>query len=84
MKDPKTGIIKHETLDLRIFFDVSVLEIFVNDRVAITTRVYPDSGKCFGVNAWVAEEAHAELVRCKAWELGMGVREGPDVAGDHR
>ena len=74
MKDMATGIVKRETLDIRVFFDVSVLEIFVNDRVAITTRVYPDSGKCFGVGAWVEEGAHAKLVRCKAWELKTGVR----------
>ena len=48
----KTGDLQTETLDLKIFYDVSVLEIFVNDRVVITTRVYPDSGTCFGVEAF--------------------------------
>ena len=71
MRDPTTGNVKRETLDLRIFFDVSVLEIFVNDRVAITTRVYPDSGKCFGVDAWIEGGGYAEIVRREAWELKL-------------
>ncbi|KAJ9634419.1 putative beta-Fructufuranosidase [Knufia peltigerae] len=41
-----------ETLDLRVFYDVSVLEVFVNDRTAIATRIYPQSRKCFGAR-WI-------------------------------
>lgn len=37
-------VVKRETLDLHILFDVSVLEIFVNDRTTLTTRIYPPSG----------------------------------------
>jgi len=48
----KEGELRVETLDLRIFYDVSVLEVFVNNRVAITTRVYPDSGTCFGIEGF--------------------------------
>jgi beta-fructofuranosidase len=43
------GVVEQETLDIRLFFDTSILEVFINERVAITTRIYPESGKCFGV-----------------------------------
>jgi beta-fructofuranosidase len=75
ISDSVAGIVERETLDLRIFFDVSVLEIFVNNRVAITTRVYPDSGKCFGVDAWTGREEPAKVARCMMWKLGMGVKQ---------
>lgn len=32
-----------EELDIKIFCDSSVLEVFFNERVAITTRVYYDA-----------------------------------------
>ena len=32
-----------ERLKLRIFFDVSAMEVYANDRFAISTRVYPSS-----------------------------------------
>ncbi|KAL2885771.1 Extracellular exo-inulinase inuE [Ceratocystis lukuohia] len=33
-----------ETLELRVFFDRSSIEVFANNRTALTTRVYPISG----------------------------------------
>ncbi|KAL1886002.1 putative beta-Fructufuranosidase, partial [Ceratocystis pirilliformis] len=33
-----------ETLELRVFFDRSSIELFANNRTALTTRVYPISG----------------------------------------
>jgi beta-fructofuranosidase len=32
-----------EALKLRIFCDNSVLEVFANDRFALTSRIYPDT-----------------------------------------
>lgn len=32
-----------ETLRLRIFLDASVLEVFANERVALTSRIYPEN-----------------------------------------
>jgi len=46
------GELRTEKLNLRVFYDVSVLEVFVNNRIAITTRVYPDSGTCFGIEGF--------------------------------
>lgn len=33
---------KYEDLNLRIFLDNSLLEVFANERLAISTRIYPD------------------------------------------
>ncbi|KZZ94361.1 Glycosyl hydrolase family 43, five-bladed beta-propellor domain protein [Moelleriella libera RCEF 2490] len=35
------GLLRGEDLDIRIFVDVSIIEIFANDRFALTSRVYP-------------------------------------------
>lgn len=37
-----------ETLRVRAFFDASVLEVFVNDRTVISTRIYYPDDHCFG------------------------------------
>ncbi|KAJ5578893.1 Glycoside hydrolase family 32 [Penicillium hetheringtonii] len=38
-----------ETLRVHAFFDRSVLEVFVNERTVISTRIYHPSEQCFGV-----------------------------------
>lgn len=44
--DPATGKEKEETLRIRAYFDMSVLEVFVNERTVISTRVYSSTGRC--------------------------------------
>lgn len=35
---------------IHAFFDTSVLEVFVNGRTAVSTRIYtPESRRCYGV-----------------------------------
>lgn len=48
-----------------------MLEIFVNGRTVVTTRVYPESGKCFGVMPWVAGKSGDDvgMERFEVWEL---------------
>lgn len=46
--------IVREDLNFHVFFDTSVLEVFVNERVAITTRVYPEEGTCYGVRMYTS------------------------------
>lgn len=72
VRDGLSGMTKRETLDIRIFYDASVLEVFVNDLVAITTRVYPESGKCFGILPWTGDGEDAQLLQCQLWELRSG------------
>lgn len=45
-RDRQTGTEEEERLRMHIFYDGSVLEVFVNDRVAITTRVYLEDQRC--------------------------------------
>lgn len=74
-RDPVTGKKDQETLDIRIFFDVSVLEIFVNERVVITTRIYPETGQCCGLQPFVKYHEGSTggnepiISRCVGWEL---------------
>lgn len=39
--DPATCAMSTETLKFRVFVDVSVVEVFVNDRLALSGRMYP-------------------------------------------
>ncbi|KAK0390700.1 hypothetical protein NLU13_0203 [Sarocladium strictum] len=62
-----------ETLRFHAFFDASSLELFVNDRTAITTRVYPDTRTCFSIQPFVEMRDErpwtGKLIECAAWEL---------------
>lgn len=57
-----------EPLQLRIFVDCSVLEVFANQRVCITSRIYPTRDDSTGV-ALVAEQQSARLVSLRAWQM---------------
>ncbi|KAJ9609006.1 putative beta-Fructufuranosidase [Cladophialophora chaetospira] len=71
-RDPSSGATSQEPLDLRVFYDVSVLEVFLNERTAVTTRVYPDVATCFGIEVFVEETGDEEGVvwrRNQGWEI---------------
>jgi beta-fructofuranosidase len=67
-----------ETLRIRAIFDKSVLEVFVNERTAISTRVYIDGGRCFQLGFFAEGalngvegsffEVPAMLLRAQAWD----------------
>jgi beta-fructofuranosidase len=57
-----------EPLRLHIFLDRSVLEIFTNQRVSITSRIYPTRADSLGV-ALLAERDDAKLLRFDAWQI---------------
>ncbi|KAI4758385.1 Arabinanase/levansucrase/invertase [Aureobasidium sp. EXF-3400] len=71
LHDPTNKTVKPEDLEVRVFYDVSVLEVFVNGRTVVTTRVYPESGKCFGVMPWVVGKSGdgVGMERFEVWEL---------------
>ncbi|KAJ5437235.1 Glycoside hydrolase family 32 [Penicillium cf. griseofulvum] len=68
-----------ETLRVHAFFDSSVLEVFINDRTVISTRIYHPADHCFGLlffaesDAGLDEQPAAVLVRASIWD-GLGVR----------
>ena len=53
---------------MHIYVDHSVLEVFANDRVSITTRIYPTRSDSLGV-ALFAEREDARLLRLDAWPM---------------
>ncbi|KAI4845802.1 Arabinanase/levansucrase/invertase [Aureobasidium sp. EXF-8845] len=67
---------KPEDLEISLFYDVSVLELFVNGRTVLTTRIYPAAGgKCFGILPFVvvgkssASEDPCMIQKFDIWEL---------------
>ncbi len=69
---------REETLDITVLFDASVLEIFVNSRTVITTRVYPVSAKCFGIRPFaerlpMGNGEPSKVLNCVCWELRPAV-----------
>lgn len=76
--DPTTKVPELERLDIRAFCDNSVLEVFVNERVAITSRLYTAASRCFGLEFWAESngmgddnEGCAMIEKCRAWD-GIG------------
>jgi beta-fructofuranosidase len=57
-----------EPLRLRIFLDASVLEVFANERVSISSRIYPTRPDSITV-ALLAEATAARLISLDAWRL---------------
>ncbi|KAL5376273.1 hypothetical protein DPSP01_010623 [Paraphaeosphaeria sporulosa] len=73
--DEKTVL---EDLRFHVLYDCSVLEIFVNERTALTTRVYPVSGTSNGVRLFIEREHHAssgsvmsQILSCDLWPLSL-------------
>jgi beta-fructofuranosidase len=68
-----------ETLTVRAFFDNSVLEVFVNDRTVITTRIYHPSDRCFGIrffansNEGQSDQIPTILLQADVWD-GLNVK----------
>ncbi|HMW21929.1 MAG TPA: glycoside hydrolase family 32 protein [Burkholderiaceae bacterium] len=54
-------------LRLRVLLDHSVLEVYANDAVCLSTRVYPASAASLRAAAWVDGDADVDL---QAWAMG--------------
>lgn len=63
-----------ETLQVHAFFDKSVLEVFVNERSVISTRIYHPGGRCFRMKLFAEsiercpKEEPAVLLRANVWD----------------
>ena len=57
-----------EPLDLRVFVDRSIVEVFANGRRTLTTRVYPSRGDSIGVSMF-AERGTARLESMDVWDM---------------
>jgi len=58
----------NEPLQLRVFIDKSIIEIFANDRQVLSRRVYPSRKDALGIVLF-AEGGQAIIKGVKAWEM---------------
>ncbi|MEY4749961.1 MAG: hypothetical protein RIQ60_2175 [Pseudomonadota bacterium] len=60
-----------EPLQLRVLLDASVLEVYANERLCLTTRVYPTLPDSVGAVAFSeAEGLGADELSLRVWEMG--------------
>ena len=57
-----------EPLELRVFIDRSVIEVFANDRQCLTVRVYPERDDSRGVSVF-SRGADAKLLSLDSWQM---------------
>jgi beta-fructofuranosidase len=58
---------KGEVLDLRVFIDKSIIEVYANDRQCVTARVYPNRDDATGVTLRCG--AGVEVQTIDAWQM---------------
>jgi len=56
-----------EDLDLHVYLDGSMLEVYVNGLKSVTTRLYPEDERSTGIEAWASGDATVQ--RLDVWEL---------------
>lgn len=59
-----------EKLEFHVFYDCSVIEVFVNQRTVISSRVYPSSGTSTGL-AFLGDHSDSKHggLQCCLWPL---------------
>lgn len=69
-RDLETGANVEERLQIHLFYDKSVLEVFVNERVVITTRIYLHNTNCSGVEFFAESlgDSGAVLDEATIWD----------------
>ncbi len=68
-----------DSLRVRVFLDHSTLEVFVDDLVVLSARVYPSMGSD-RVDLVVEEPGSLELVRYRAWDIGDKEQAFPEIS----
>jgi beta-fructofuranosidase len=71
LRGPETGQVyleKDETVQLRVFVDKSVVEVFVNGKQCVAQRVYPGLEDSRGVSLR-AQGRDAQLLSLDAWQM---------------
>lgn len=59
-----------DQVDLRVFVDGSIIEVFANDRHCLTGRIYPTRADADGVSFYAAG-GDAQIITLDAWELNV-------------
>lgn len=71
-RPPEQGAVQlaeDEVLDLRVFVDRSVVEVFANDKLALSVRVYPGREDSLGVSL-LSRGLGAEISSLNVWKMG--------------
>ncbi|KKA28220.1 hypothetical protein TD95_005179 [Thielaviopsis punctulata] len=64
-----------ETLDLQIFYDHSVIEVFANNRTAVTSRIYPVSGAVEGIEfVYEGSDNTSAFLSAELWKLETNIK----------
>ncbi len=58
----------NESLELHIFLDVSVIEVYINNRACLTTRIYPTRDDSLGLQLF-AKGGTMQLKNLSIWEM---------------
>lgn len=61
-----------ESVRLQIFVDKSIVEVFVNDRLCLSTRAYPTKADSLGVSVR-AKECDTVLLRAEKWNYEKSI-----------
>lgn len=61
------GSTAKEAITMDVFLDGSLLEVYVNDRFALATRIYPSMTCSTGYGVYVEEGAEAKFSSLEAW-----------------
>ena len=70
-RPPEQGPIElaeDEALELRVFVDRSVVEVFANDRLALAVRIYPGRQDSTGIS-FLSRGRKAEISRLDIWKM---------------
>jgi beta-fructofuranosidase len=70
-RDPATQTESTESLHIRVWRDSSAMEVFVNGRTAISTRIYAGD-ETFGMRFFSDDNEGTELLSAELWD-GIGV-----------
>lgn len=71
-RDPSTGVEEMESLDIRAWRDRSVLEVFVNGRTAISTRLYA-AEETMGLQFFAEDDADSPATKLLSAEIWDGI-----------
>jgi beta-fructofuranosidase len=72
MRAPETAqvyLAPDEPLNLRIFIDKSVVEVFANEKQCLAIRVYPERDDSVGI-ALRSQGEDSYLLSLDAWQMG--------------
>ena len=62
-----------EALEFHVVYDSSVVQVFANERTALTTRVYPAAGTSTGIRPFLERTRHGSCKGFESWASSLVV-----------